>query len=263
MNKKYYLKELSLLQKKEDAFLKKYSDKKQSKFDDFLSEKIPDKFQTSLSNAFSKAFESVFIHGTDTIEKLYNKEEKELRYQVNSYALSQKTDKKRFRAFEKNSSTATKGNLLLSGVKGIGMGILGIGLPDIPIFATLLLKSCYEISLSYGFDYNDISERYLILSLIEASLSYGEDLVNSDLQVNRFIKSNHLPQNYNHLEHIKAVSNKLCDTMLYMKFVQGIAVVGLVGGLFDTAITNRVLHYVALKQKRRHLLNAYLGNSIQ
>lgn len=39
---------------------------------------------------------------------------------------------------------------MISGVEGVGLGLLGIGLPDIPLFTAVILKSVYEIALSYG-----------------------------------------------------------------------------------------------------------------
>lgn len=52
---------------------------------------------------------------------------------------------------------------MVSGVAGVGMGILGVGLPDIPVFTGMVLKSIYEIALSYGCEYESEGERRFIL----------------------------------------------------------------------------------------------------
>ncbi len=65
---------------------------------------------------------------------------------------------------------------MLSGVSGIGLGVLGIGLPDIVLFTALMLRSVYEIALNYGFDYHSKQEKRFVLLLIQGALSYGTDL---------------------------------------------------------------------------------------
>ncbi|QRV21485.1 EcsC family protein [Lacrimispora saccharolytica] len=41
-------------------------------------------------------------------------------------------------------------NSSISVIEGGVLGAFGIGLPDIPLFLALVLKSVYEIALSYG-----------------------------------------------------------------------------------------------------------------
>ena len=42
--------------------------------------------------------------------------------------------------------------------EGVGLGVLGIGLPDIPIFLAGLLRGIYQIALSYGVDVREKHE---------------------------------------------------------------------------------------------------------
>lgn len=100
--------------------------------------------------AFVKAFTLIFEKGTSVIEKTYNREDLERTYQVSLYAAKLKEDRKTLRLFSKKAGGIGTKNMALSGISGIGMGILGVGLPDIPIFTAMLLKSIYEIALSYG-----------------------------------------------------------------------------------------------------------------
>ena len=51
---------------------------------------------------------------------------------------------KSLRSFSKKARDTGTKNLLLSGVAGIGLGVLGLGLPDIPVFTGLILKNIYE-----------------------------------------------------------------------------------------------------------------------
>ena len=44
--------------------------------------------------------------------------------------------------------------LLASAVEGVGLGALGIGMPDIVLFTSVVLRGCYETALRYGFTYD-------------------------------------------------------------------------------------------------------------
>lgn len=60
---------------------------------------------------------------------------------------------------------------------GLGLGVLGIGLPDIALFTGLMLKSVYETALSFGFEYDSEEEKKFILRLIAGAMAYGEELL--------------------------------------------------------------------------------------
>ena len=58
------------------------------------------------------------------------------------------------RAFGREAGASRKLNMAVSAVEGVGMGFFGLGLPDIPLFLGVLLKSIYEVALSYGYTYD-------------------------------------------------------------------------------------------------------------
>lgn len=89
-------------------------------------EKIPQKLQETLDAAFSKAFTLIFQKGSHVIEKTYRKEELEKNYQIQEYAYQLRKNRKSLKAFSKKAEGTGRKNLLLSGVSGVGMGILGI-----------------------------------------------------------------------------------------------------------------------------------------
>ena len=131
-----------------------------------LEQYVPEKLQDTLHVAFEKAFTLIFDKGAGVIEKTYKKEELERIYKINAYAMSLKEDTKSLRTFSRLSTSTGVTNLLLSGAEGVGLGILGVGLPDIPLFTAMMLKSVYQTALTYGFDYESEEERYFILKLI-------------------------------------------------------------------------------------------------
>lgn len=246
-------KEWNRLLKQESAFLDKGVSKKDSKLNQLLEDKVPEKLQGTLDAAFAKAFEMIFEKGTGVIEKTYKKEELERQYKLNSYAVELKEDKKSLRKFSKKTDTANTKNLLLSSVEGVGLGVLGVGLPDIPVFAGVLLKSVYEVALNFGYSYETPEEKYFILKIIETALSYGDALRQGDKQLNTFIEAPACPPDYDQNQQIKITSSTMSKELLYLKFLQGIPIVGAVGGAYNTIYLQKILKYAKLKYHRRFL----------
>ena len=137
-------KEWEKLEVQEQRFLQKRSEKRESILNQKLEEKIPPKLQKTLDTAFAKAFALIFEIGTGVIEKTYQRTKLEQDYQVRQYMADVKQNSKSLRSFSKKARDTGTKNLLLSGVSGIGMGVLGIGLPDIPVFTGMILKNIYE-----------------------------------------------------------------------------------------------------------------------
>lgn len=248
-------KEKAKLHKQELAFLEKREHKTDSKLTQVLAEKVPDNLQNTLDTAFSKAFCIVFEKGVGVIEKTYKKDEIKQAYQVNEYATHLNPNRKSLKAFSKKASTSGNVNLMLSGVSGIGLGILGIGIPDIVVFTGLLLRSVYEIALNYGFEYESESEKRLILLLIQGALSHGEELYRINGDINHYIATGSFREDVTMQSSIDKTAGCLSKELLYMKFLQGIPIVGAAGGAFDAIYMKQVVKYAELKYRRRFLMN--------
>lgn len=243
-------KELQLLEKQEQKFLKKNQAVKSSMLQKKLAEVVPEKLQDTLNRAFIKAFELVFEKGSGIIEKTYKKEQHEQGYLVNAYAAELSQNKKNLRAFGKQAKNSKTKNLIVSGVEGVGLGLLGIGLPDIPLFTGVLLKSIYEIALSYGFSYDSQEEQLFILKVIETALLHGEMLDEENEKLNAWCTQLDCGA-VDKKEQIKKTAYALSEELLYMKFLQGIPIAGIVGGVADAIYLNRITEYADLKYKRR------------
>ena len=237
--------------RQEERFLSKHIEKKETLLNQKLQEKVPEKLQITLEQAFGKAFMLVFDKGTDVIEKTYNREELKKNYQINEYADQIRNDKKSLKEFSKKAGVNGAKNVLISGVSGIGLGLLGVGLPDIPLFTGMMLKGIYETALNYGFDYDSEEEKYFILLLIQGAVSSGDEVIETDKKINECIKHLCLPQNYQREEMIKKTAALLSKELLYMKFLQGFPVVGAVGGAYDVIYMKKITEYSVLKYKRR------------
>lgn len=242
------------LLKREQKFIIEREEKKVNFLNQKLSEKVPDKLQSTLDKAFIKAFGTVFQKGTDVIEKTYKKEEFQQSFKINEYADQIRQNKKSLKAFGKKAETSRSVNMLVSGVAGIGMGVAGVGIPDIPVFTGLMLKSIYEIALSYGYEYESEGERRFILLLIQGAVSYGDDLKAVDTLIDHYILNVEVPQDYDEKIQIEKTADGLSKELLYMKFLQGIPILGALGGASDLMYLHRITEYANIKYKKRFLM---------
>lgn len=114
-----------------------------------------------------------------------------------------------------------------------------------------MLKSIYEIALSYGFEYESQEERYFILLLIQGAVSYGDEMIAVNDKANVYIETGKLPDDYIQTEMIGQTARCLLRELLYMKFLQGIPIAGVIGGVYDVVYMNRIVEYAKLKYSRR------------
>ena len=152
-------KEEKLILEKEPGIIKNKLDPLKIK----IEEKIPEKLQSTLNIAFEMGFKTVFDKGLGIIEKTYNKDNISMEFDINSYAINKYPTKRNLKKIDKSANKKTLINKSVSAIEGGALGLLGVGLPDIPIYIGVILKSIYEISLSYGFDYSFPEERIYIL----------------------------------------------------------------------------------------------------
>lgn len=244
-------KELKLLNTKENNFLKTSL----SPIKDKLEEKIPDKLQSTLESAFQKGFKIVFDKGVGVIEKTYNKNDINMEFDINTYAINKYPTKKNLKKIDKSANKKTILNKSISAIEGSALGLLGIGLPDIPIYIGMILKTIYEISLSYGFDYTSQNERSYILNIIYASVTTGDEkryyfniLDDMSNKIDNFEDACY-PIN----ELLVETSSKISTYMLTSKFIQGLPIVGVVGGVTNFKTLQDISLIAKLKYKKRYL----------
>ncbi len=239
---------------KELAYINKRMEKSDSGLNRMLEKKIPKGLQNTLDIAFAKAFRLVFEKGTGVIEKTYNKADMKKQYQINEYAAKVYGNNKSLKVFSGKAKGTGAGNLILSGAAGVGLGVLGIGLPDIALFTGFMLKGVYEIALNYGFDYEDEEEKKFILLLIRGALSYGEELRSINEELNFYMDYSAFGKDRSLDNSIQGAAGCLSKELLYMKFLQGIPVVGAIGGAYDAVYMKQIMEYAELKYRRRFYL---------
>lgn len=244
--------EKKILNKQENRLFKSKIDPVKEK----IQGKIPDKLRFTLESAFLKGFQLVFENGNKYIEKTYNKNKIQLEYDLNNYAIDKKLTRKYIKRLDKQANHLKELNSSFSILEGGVLGALGIGLPDIPLFISLIMKTIYEISLSYGYDYNAQEERAYILLIICGAMTQGHRKREFNEQIERL--GNRIDQQMdtkiNLEDQIKVAAHILSETMLMAKFIQGIPIVGVVGGAVNYNIIKKIGKYASLKYKKRYLL---------
>ncbi|MBO5523504.1 MAG: EcsC family protein [Roseburia sp.] len=297
MRKKHIEKEWAQVLKQEENFLHRNLPEKQAGWQEKITRFVPEKLDDTLNTAFFKAFELIFEKGMGVIEKTYSKEKKQQNYKINEYTAEVRGTRRALRAFGREAGAAKNVNTAISAAEGVGMGLLGMGLPDIPLFLGVLLKSIYEIAVSYGFSYDTEEEQIFILKIIETALSHGEELMKGNTDLNLWTErqdrkeslrakaqgeESEMPEektampeeeskmpeekaampeeeretkglSLSRTEQIRRTSDALSRELLYLKFVQGIPVVGVVGGLSDMVYQKKISDFAAIKYRRRFL----------
>lgn len=215
---------------------------------------IPEKVYVNLRAAFATAFTIIFEKGIDVIEKTYDKENLMKEFESHDSSVDKGKTRRELMKFRRDVSKSGKWKYLLTTAEGIGLGVLGIGLPDIVIFIGFVLQSVYEVALRYGYDYNKPEERIFILKMLEASIQKREKWIKSDMAVEDYMKSFEVPDPDDLQTQIGTTADAFALDMLVMKFIQGLPVVGVIGGLSNPVYYNRIMEYVRLKYHKRYLL---------
>ncbi len=243
-------KEWAKLQKQEARWLEKRTTADRGKLARTLEGRVPENLQATLDKTFSKAFYYIFEKGTGIIEKTYNREKLEDDFRINDFIATVKSSRKNLKAISKKASAGGRGNFVLSGISGVGLGALGVGLPDILLFTSLILKNVYQLALNYGYDYENDSERQFILLLIQTAVASGDELTELNRRVDDFIDKDFFPE-IDIQAGIDAAAAGLSKELLYVKFLQGIPLVGAIGGGYNMVYMDRITKYAEMKYRKR------------
>lgn len=247
--------ELLLVEKQEKRMAQAAMKAKPATWKTALESKIPQKVYTGLESAFCKGFSLVFQQGRAVIEKGYRKEDIQADYAIQDFAVQVKGNRKELRKLHRQAKQADLINLAVTTVEGIGLGALGIGMPDIVLFLGTLLKGIYETALHYGFDYASRQEQLLILKMMEVSLITGADWASKNSEVDEMLYQETAEATDEDFQsQIKATASAFAVDMLLLKFVQGLPVVGILGGVANPVYYRKVMNYVQLKYRKRYLL---------
>ncbi|MGD9676986.1 MAG: EcsC family protein [Vulcanibacillus sp.] len=253
-------KQIKRIEKQENKILKRKENKLiKSKVDPVMNKikgKIPDKLLDTLEAAFIKGFQLVFEKGYVYIEKTYNKNKLQLEYDLKNEAVDRKITRKHIKGLDKGSTNSKRLNSLISIVEGSVLGVMGIGLPDIPLFIAMIIKSVSEVAISYGYNYETREEKAYILLLISGALSKGDKQFAINEEIDELGKKidQLIVTEINVEKQMNVAAGVLSEAILTAKFIQGIPLIGVVGGIVNYNIIKKIGRYASLKYKKRYLL---------
>lgn len=213
-----------------------------------LQEKIPPKLVQTLEAAFEKGFRLVLEKGSLLIEKTYDREALTCTHEMNDRLIRRRVSRKRLRALDKQAGKAKALDTVLTAAEGMVLGLLGIGLPDIPVFLGVLLRGVYQAALCYGFPCDSTDEKIFVLNLVADALEGTSEAE----KIARLIADG-LPLPREIDAEISRAAKVLSQRLLTTKFIQGLPIIGAVGGPANAVFYRKVASYAALQYKKRYL----------
>ncbi len=248
--------QLKHIRKAELKMLRYRPDSKHGFGGEYIRSKVPAKLLSILESAFEKGFFYIFDKGTSLIERSGNLVGVKEKSAYHHTVIKRQISKEAIRNFDVSASNKSWTNKGISTVEGAALGVFGIGLPDIPVFLGVIFKSIYETAASYGFNYTSPSERAYILALIRvAATKDSQRIIESEEcdRIGELIDAGQGSEIIPCTEDIKRTSNLLASSMLVAKFIQGITLVGTLGGGFNYYWIHRITKVARLKYKKRFL----------
>ncbi len=247
--KKLMKQEEKMMQQSGGTFMKSLTDK--------VEDKIPAELYSKLQQAFYLGFKTIFEKGNGIIEKTYDRDQLLLDHEVYDTSFERLNKKKSLKGINKLAGKGSLKNMGITAVEGTGLGLLGIGLPDIPVFIGVVLKSIYEISLSYGYDYREEQEQYFILKVIAAALASEEEKAERNGEVDKLIGFfvDETPIGYDIDLQMKHTADTFATDMLCIKFLQGLPLIGVIGGPANVIYCKKISDYAKVKYQKRYLLD--------
>lgn len=251
MDKDQKRREMQRIMAAEAAFLRKHAQKRIGAVQRGVQKHVPETLEGTLQAAFCKAFGVLLRRGTTLIEKTSRPEQ--LRAAAAQRQKEADAHLGSTQSLRRAAGHSRDVNTAVSGAGGIGMGLLGMGLPDIPVLLGILLRSMYETAMHYGFAYDTPEEQHFLLQVMENAFLHGEALREADAALNRQIFRGERAAISLDAQ-IRRTSDALAAELLHLKFLQGIPVVGVVGGVSDIFCQRRLAEYAELKYRRRYVL---------
>lgn len=221
-----------------------------------LRAKIPNTLRSSLEFAFEKAFSLLFSpEGKRFLEHTYARKKLEAQAERWQSPLTPAQARRALVDMERTTALTRPLESAAAGVEGVALGLLGVGLPDIPVLLAWLLRSLYQDAARYGFPLTCDGERVYLLLLLQGTLTDGEERRELSRRADRLGRAIDHGWDYDAAlaVELRKTSALLSDRLLVVKFVQGLPLVGALGGLSNLSISAAVSEYGGMKYKKRFL----------
>lgn len=239
----------------EDPFWKKAVSKTTGSVKAKIEDKIPEKLEDTLNKAFTAAFKMVFQEGKVLIKKTYNEETLKSEYADKRVGVQTKGDRSLIKKLRRPAEKRYFKSLGVAATEGVGLGLLGIGLPDIPILIGNMIRTCTVSAQSHGLDTDRKDEQVYMLMMIRLAAMPVEERTAVNRQLDALgdaIDSG--KEIFLDLEtEMKETSERLSMTLLFSRFVMGLPVVGVAGGLYNPVIVSQLHQLAEVKYEARLL----------
>ena len=208
--------------------------------------KVPEQLRATLDLAFQKAFRLVFLQGSGLIDRTIPEEKLRRGFAEAAQPDGGRPARKGLGRMKASASRGSLGGTALATASGLGMGLAGLGLPDIPLLTAVLLRGIYRAGACYGFSWREPGEKLFALGVIRAALA--PDAAERDAAFRA------LGEPAGELEEeIRRTAAVLSQALLLEKFIQGIPLVGAAGGLVNNRACSRVFRLAAIQYRKRYL----------
>ena len=130
----------------------------------------------------------------------------------------------------------------------MGLGLVGVGLPDIPLFLGVVLRGVYQIALSYGIDYRTPPSGPICWPSSTARPRRTQTS-SAPLTNRRYLYAGApIPIDEQALR--RRAAESLAEGMLTAKFVQGLPLVGAAGGAYNLPLYRRITGYAETQYRK-------------
>lgn len=250
-----YNRQLDRIQRREERLFRTRAGPPGADLLERVEEKIPEPLSDTLDRAFYAAFQLLFRKGTGLLKRTIPEERLETERRVREELLQKRPDAKNVRAFHKSAALSGAAATAAATAEGLALGLLGMGLPDIPILLSILLRAVYQTAVRYGFPCDTPEEQYYILLLLSAALAKGEEGRGYSGRADAYGRAvDHGERPAFDLEdQMRETAKALSGAMLTAKFIQGAPVVGVIGGASNFSASRRVTEAANLKYQKRFL----------
>ena len=256
MNKKALRKELNKVRGQEDKFVFKAANSS-SLVADKINGAVPDRILNKIEAAFGKAFNFMYVKGSKAINKTYSKDRMEEAYKEDKIFAKAVDNRLSVKSFQLKSRRRGLFDGFIVALTGLGLGFLGRALIDITAFISVTFRNMYQTCLCYGFDCEDFNEKILMLKMMEAALTTGEDaeILNEETDdlIDYIDNGGQLTDDDLDFQ-VKSVSERLSRQIMYTRVIMMIPIIGIVPGFLDIVFFWKVHRYIDMKYRKRFLL---------
>lgn len=220
-----------------------------------LNEKIPEKLEDTLNTAFVAAFKMVFQEGKTLIKKTYDDDVLKKEYVEKRMSAQTKGDRSLIQRLRKPGEKRYLKSLGVATTEGVGLGLLGIGLPDIPILIGNMIRTCSVSAQSHGLDADRVDEQVYMLRLIRLAAMPMEERKDCNSALDALGNAIDAGRNaqLDLQSEMQETADRLSMTMLFSRFVMGLPIVGVAGGLYNPMIISQLHRLAEVKYESRLL----------